>query len=390
MAELATIESPAGPRPTAAPRVAMIGGGQLARMTHRAAIDLGIELTVLAASPGDAAVRAGARSMIADGSWGEDIRRLAEGADVVTFDHENVPPELLEELAREGLPFAPSPAAKLMAQDKLHARRQLEAGGFPVPPFAHATSVEEITAFGNSHGWPVVAKAPRGGYDGRGVTVVESEAEAAELLADSADGLLLEPKLAIERELAVVVARSARGEAVAYPVAETVQRDAMCREILVPAPIDDSLATRARELALAVTDLPGAAGVMALELFVVGGELLVNELALRPHNSGHFTIEGAETSQFEQHLRGVLGWPLGSASLTAPAVAMVNVVGPGDGSDPRQRLPLALADPAVHVHLYDKSPAPGRKLGHVTVRAGDLETATASARRAVAILEGEK
>lgn len=376
-------------RASAAPRVAMVGAGQLARMTHRAAIDLGIELSVLASSPEDAAVRAGARAVMGQCDDPATLRELAAGADVLTFDHEQVPPELLEELDAEGLPLQPGAAAKRLAQDKLHARRELEARGFPVPPFALAVDPGEIAAFADEHGWPLVAKAPRGGYDGRGVTVVGSQAEAVELLGESPDGLLLEPLLAIERELAVLVARSSAGEARAYPVAETVQRDAMCREILVPAPIDAALAEKAQELALAITDTPGASGVIALELFVVDGALVVNELALRPHNSGHFTIEGAETSQFEQHLRGVLGWPLGETGLTAPAVAMVNVVGPSDGSDPRERLPRALAEPGVHVHLYDKSPAPGRKLGHVTVRSADLAGAREAAQRAASILEGE-
>lgn len=376
-------------RASAAPRVAMVGAGQLARMTHRAAIDLGIELSVLAGSPEDAAVRAGARAVMGQCDDPATLRELAAGADVLTFDHEQVPPELLEELDAEGLPLQPGAAAKLLAQDKLHARRELEARGFPVPPFALAVNAGEIAAFADDHGWPLVAKAPRGGYDGRGVTIVGSQAEAVELLGEGPDGLLLEPLLPIERELAVLVARSSTGEARAYPVAETVQRDAMCREILVPAPIDAGLADEARELALAITDIPGASGVIALELFVVDGALVVNELALRPHNSGHFTIEGAETSQFEQHLRGVLGWPLGETGLTAPAVAMVNVIGPSDGSDPRERLPRALAEPGVHVHLYDKSPAPGRKLGHVTVRSADLAGAREAAQRAASILEGE-
>ncbi|MFM8561425.1 MAG: 5-(carboxyamino)imidazole ribonucleotide synthase [Solirubrobacterales bacterium] len=367
----------------------MVGAGQLARMTHQAAIDLGVELTVLAGTPDDSAVRAGARAVYGDCGEASDLRQLAAGADVVTFDHEQVPPELLRELEAEGIPFQPAASAKLLAQDKLHARRELAARGFPVPPFAQARDNAEIAAFADEHGWPLVAKAPRGGYDGRGVTTVRSAAEAEALLAGSRDGLLLEPLLPIERELAVVVARSADGQATAYPVAETVQRDAMCREILVPAPVDETLAKQARELAVAITDVPGAHGVIALELFLVGGELLVNELALRPHNSGHFTIEGAETSQFEQHLRGVLGWPLGETRLTAPAVAMVNVVGPADGSDPRERLGAALAMPGVHVHLYDKSSSPGRKLGHVTVKAAELATARAQARTAAAILEGE-
>ena len=373
----------------APPHVAMVGAGQLARMTHQAAIDLGIEFTVLAGAPEESAVRAGARTVYGDCSQASDLRELAAGADVVTFDHEQVPPELLSELEAEGIPFRPGASAKLLAQDKLHARRELAARGFPVPPFTLAREGAEIAAFTGDHGWPLVAKAPRGGYDGRGVTTVASPAEAEALLADSPDGLLLEPLLPIERELAVVVVRSADGQATAYPVAETVQRDAMCREILVPAPVDEALAGQARELAVAITDVPGARGVIALELFLVDGELLVNELALRPHNSGHFTIEGAETSQFEQHLRGVLGWPLGETSLTAPAVAMVNVVGPADGSDPRERLARVLAMPGVHVHLYDKSSSPGRKLGHVTVKGPDLETARAQAREAAAILEGE-
>uniref|UniRef100_A0A6J5ZA67 Unannotated protein n=1 Tax=freshwater metagenome TaxID=449393 RepID=A0A6J5ZA67_9ZZZZ len=367
----------------------MVGAGQLARMTHRAAIDLGVELTVLAGSPQDAAVRAGARPVFGSSARAEDLRELAEGADVLTFDHEQVPPELLSELAAEGLPLRPGPAAKLLAQDKLHARRELEARGFPVPAFTLATSAAQIDDFAREHGWPLVAKAPRGGYDGRGVTVVGTPADALELLEDEPGGMLLEPLLPIERELAVVVARSVDGEARAYPVAESVQYEAMCREILVPAPITEDLAGQAQELALALTDVPGAVGVIAVELFVVDGGLVINELALRPHNSGHFTIEGADTSQFEQHLRGVLGWPLGSTQLTAPAVVMVNVVGPADGSDPRARLPRALAEPGVHVHLYDKAPVPGRKLGHVTVRADDLQTAKDAARRAAAILEGD-
>lgn len=375
--------------PYAPPRVAMVGAGQLARMTHQAAIDLGIELVVLAGAPEESAVRAGARAVYGDCGEASALRELAVGADVVTFDHEQVPPELLGELEAEGIPFQPGAGAKLLAQDKLHARRELAARGFPVPPFALARDGAEIAAFAEEHGWPLVAKAPRGGYDGRGVTTVASAAEAGALLEDSPDGLLLEPLLPIERELAVVVARSADGQATAYPVAETVQRDAMCREILVPAPVDDALAGQASDLALKITDIPGARGVIALELFLVGGELLVNELALRPHNSGHFTIEGAETSQFEQHLRGVLGWPLGETALTAPAVAMVNVVGPADGSDPRERLARVLAIPGVHVHLYDKSSSPGRKLGHVTVKGSDLETARTQALEATAILEGE-
>jgi 5-(carboxyamino)imidazole ribonucleotide synthase len=306
----------------------------------------------------------------------------------VTFDHERVPPEHLAALEAEGLHLAPRPAAKVLAQDKLRARRRLHAAGFPVPPFAHACRREDAEAFGEQHGWPLVGKAPRGGYDGRGVVVLDDLDAAGEHVAASAAGLVLEPRLAVERELSVLVARSAAGERVAYPVVETVQRDAMCREVLAPAPVEPALAARARALALAIAEVADAVGVVAVELFVTPDGLLVNELALRPHNSGHWTIEGAVTSQFEQHLRAVLGWPLGRADLVAPAVATVNVVGPADGSDPASRTPLALAVPGAHVHLYGKAPRAGRKLGHVTVAGPELGRAREAARLAAALLEG--
>ena len=366
----------------------MVGAGQLARMTHRAAIDMGVELRVLAGSRDDPAVRAGAPAVIGRAGDLRALRALAHGADVLTFDHEHAPPELLDRLEADGITLAPSAAAKRLAQDKHHARRRLGALGFPVPPFALATTVAAVTAFAAEHGWPVVAKAPRGGYDGRGVAILGDERAAAALLAESPGGLLLEPRLTLHRELAVLTARSASGERTAYPVAETVQREAMCREVLVPAPVDPELAARARELALAITDAAGVVGVLAVELFVSGDRLLVNELALRPHNAGHFTIEGAETSQFEQHLRCVLGWPLGATALTAPAVAMVNVVGPANGSDPRARLPRALHVPGAHIHIYDKRAAPGRKLGHVTARSTTVPDARDTALRAAEILEG--
>ncbi len=370
------------------PCVAMVGAGQLARMTHRAAIDLGVRLRVLATGPDDAAVRAGASYVTGSPDDLADLRALAAGADVVTFDHEHASGELLAQLEADGIRLAPGANAKRLAQDKLHARVTLRDQGFPVPPFAAARTVADVERFAAAHGWPLVAKAPTGGYDGRGVLVLADGAQAAAAFDDMAPTLLLEPLLPLERELAVVTARSASGEHAAYAVAETVQRDGMCREVLAPAPIDPALAAEARDLALAITDAAGAVGITAVELFVTGGRLLVNELALRPHNSGHVTIEGAETSQFEQHLRAVLGWPLGITDLTAPAVAMVNVVGPADGSDPRDRLPQALAIPGAHVHLYDKAPAPGRKLGHVTARATTLPHARETARRAAEILEG--
>lgn len=370
------------------PSVAMVGAGQLARMTHRAAIDLGVELRVLADSPDEAAVRAGAEHLIGSPDEIESLRRLAEGVEVLTFDHEHAPSELIEQIESEGVAVVPSARSKLLAQDKLYAREQLKELGFPVPTFLLVRSAEELAVFGEENGWPIVAKLPSGGYDGKGVWVVEDEQAGGIPRERFADGILLEPKLDLQCELAVVVARSTAGETVAFPVAETVQRDAMCREILVPAPISDQLSQEAERLAVEIVEATDSHGVVAVEMFVVEGELLINELALRPHNSGHFTIEGTETSQFEQHLRAVLGWPLGSTELTAPAVVTVNVVGPADGSDPRSRLAEAAGVQGAHLHLYGKEARPGRKLGHVTVRASDLQSARDSAMAAVKILEG--
>ena len=370
------------------PVVAMVGAGQLARMTHQAAIALGVELRVLCDEGDGCAVRAGARR--SPGSPGdlEDLRRLAVGADVLTFDHEQVAPEHLAALEADGVRLAPGAAAKLMAQDKLHARRELSQAGFPVPPYVHARSGADVAGFAERHGWPLVAKAPRGGYDGRGVFGLEDVPGAERALAGHPGGLLVEPRLEIERELAVLVARSATGETAAYPVVETVQHEAMCRELIAPAPVDAERARAARELALAIAEHIEAVGILAVELFVTPAGLLVNELALRPHNSGHYTIEGCVTSQFEQHLRAVLGWPLGATTLLAPAVATVNVVGREDGSDPAGRLPGALAVAGAHVHLYGKPARPGRKLGHVTVCGPDPTEVRRAARLAAARLEG--
>jgi 5-(carboxyamino)imidazole ribonucleotide synthase len=369
--------------------VAMVGAGQLARMTHQAAIALGIELRVLAATAEDAAVRAGARHLTGSPDRLEDLRALAAGADVLTFDHEGVSPEHLAALEAEGVPLAPSAGSKLLAQDKLHARRRLAALGFPVPPFLHAKTPADAGRFAQEHGWPLVAKAPRGGYDGHGVFPLADPAAAVRALAAHPTGLLLEPRLGLTRELAVLVARTTGGERAVYPVVETVQREAMCREILAPARIPSSLAAQARELAGGIADAIGATGVLAVELFHTDQEqLLVNELALRPHNSGHYTIEGCATSQFEQHLRAVLDWPLGLPTLLAPAVATVNIIGPADGSDPAGRTASALTVPGAHVHLYGKLPRPGRKLGHVTVCGQDLGSARESAQVAASLLEG--
>lgn len=369
------------------PRVGMVGAGQLAQMTHQASIGLGIELLVLASSVDAPAVRAGCEYMLGSHDSLDDLRRLAADCDVVTFDHEQVPPAHLRSLEAEGFQLAPGRAAKLMAQDKLHARRTLHELGYAVPEFAHATTLEDIDAFSERFGLPIVAKAPRGGYDGRGIWMIESTSEAGQLLAGISGGLLLEPSLAIDSELAVLVARTPQGERVTYPVAETIQSDAMCREILAPAEIQPEIAAEVTRIATSIADDIEAVGMLAVEFFSTPDGLLVNELALRPHNSGHYTIEGCTTSQFEQHLRAVLDMPLGLPSLLAPAVATANVVGQNSAGDPASRLGRALAVPGAHIHLYGKATRIGRKLGHVTVCGQDPGPVRRAARLAAHELE---
>ncbi|MDA8274080.1 MAG: 5-(carboxyamino)imidazole ribonucleotide synthase [Actinomycetota bacterium] len=373
--------------------VAMVGAGQLARMTHQAAVDYGVTLRVLATGPDDPAVAAGAEPAYGTSASFEDLTALAAGADVVTMDHELVPNEHLVALERAGHHVRPGPAAFRLSQDKLAARRVLEAAGveglaFPVHADVHRSV--DVVSFADAHGWPVVVKARGSAYDGRGVHVVTSPEEAAALVpGDGGDvAWMVEEHVDLAAEVAVVVARSPRGEVVAYPVVGTRQEDGMCVELVLPAPIPDTLAYRATRIATAIVDAIDATGIVAVELFVTAdGTLLLNELAMRPHNSGHVTIEACETSQFHNHLRAVLGWPLGPTELRSPA-ATVNVVGRPGGGDPRRRVADALRTAGAHVHLYGKAWRPGRKLGHVTVLAGTTDDALERARVAARLLEG--
>jgi 5-(carboxyamino)imidazole ribonucleotide synthase len=319
------------------------------------------------------------------------LRRFAQGCDVLTFDHEHVPTEHLRALVAEGVRVYPGPDALRHAQDKLVMRQTLAGSGVPVPPFREVTQPPDAVAFGADHGWPCMLKAARGGYDGRGLWVLPSPAVArrvvAELLA-AGTPLLVEQCVAMRRELAVLVARSPFGQGSAWPVVQTVQRAGICVEVLAPAPqLDSELALTAQQLALRVAGELGVVGVLAVELFELpSGQLLVNELAMRPHNSGHWTIEGAETSQFEQHLRAVLDYPLGSTAARAPACVMANVLGaeslPTMGLDERVHHLMARY-PQAKVHLYAKPERPGRKIGHITVSGEELgpvrEVAVASA-----------
>jgi 5-(carboxyamino)imidazole ribonucleotide synthase len=362
----------------------MVGGGQLARMTHQAAIALGQSLRVLAADPDD-----GAALVAADLQHGHHtdlaaLRAFAKGCDVVTFDHEHVPGEHIRALIEDGVTAFPGPDALLFAQDKRAMRERLTSLDVPAPRWAPVATAEELERFGDEVGWPVVVKATRGGYDGKGVWVFSEPGEAAELLA-SGTSLIVEERVRLVRELAAVVARSPYGQVAAWPVVETVQQDGICVEVLAPAPdLPEQRALQAQQLAIRIATELDVVGVLAVELFETAGGILVNELAMRPHNSGHWTIEGSRTSQFEQHLRAVLDYPLGSTALAAPVVVMANVLGgePGGlGIDERLHH-LFAADPGVKVHLYGKAVRPGRKIGHVTALGDDLDSVRERAARA--------
>jgi 5-(carboxyamino)imidazole ribonucleotide synthase len=375
---------------TGLPVVGMVGGGQLARMTHQAAIALGQSLRVLASSPEESAALVAHDVVLGSHTSYEDLSAFAAGCDVLTFDHEHVPPEFVRRLAAAGHTVLPGADALLHAQDKQVMRTRLGALGLPVPRWAPIGSVEDLAAFAAGT-WPVVVKAVRGGYDGRGVWVLTSAAEVRPLLA-SGTPLLAEELVPLRRELAAVVARSPFGQGAAWPVVQTVQADGICVEVLAPAPgLDPALAEEAERIALTLAGELGVVGVLAVELFErTDGTLLVNELAMRPHNSAHWTIEGSRTSQFEQHLRAVLDYPLGPTGSLVPAVAMANVLaGPvvegAPGMDERVHH-LSAHWPAVKVHLYGKQPRPGRKIGHVTALGSDLAQLRRDASAAAAYL----
>jgi 5-(carboxyamino)imidazole ribonucleotide synthase len=380
-----------------APVVGMVGGGQLARMTAAAAIGLGVGFRVLADSPYDSAAQVCAGTQLGDYRSLADLAAFADGCDVLTFDHEHVPGQHLAALERDGVAVRPGPAALLLTQDKLVMRERLTRLGVACPRFAPVTTLADVQEF-TGGGWPVVLKSIRGGYDGKGVWVCESAARAAEVLAlAGAPGpgagpvFMAEEYVPFGRELAVLAACSPHRQGAVYPVVQTVQRDGICREVIAPAPgLPPGRAAQASELALRIAAELGVTGLLAVEIFETEAGLLVNELAMRPHNSGHWTIEGAKTSQFEQHLRAVLDLPLGSPALAAPATVMANVLGGGDGDIYDRYIHVMAADPRVKIHMYGKSVRPGRKIGHVTVTGDDAHRDPAEladrARRAASYL----
>jgi 5-(carboxyamino)imidazole ribonucleotide synthase len=372
--------------PSSATTIGVVGGGQLARMMQPAAIGLGLTLTLLAENADAAAAQVIPDHLVGDYRDLDVLRGWARGADVVTFDHEHVPPEHLTALARSDIVCRPGPHALVYAQDKERMRERLSASGFPCPRYTVTSDPAVVSAFAAEvGGYPVVVKTTRGGYDGKGVWfVADEDAARAAVAMTGGRALLVEQVVPFVRELAALVARSPSGQVAAYPVVETIQRDGVCDEVVAPAPgLPAERAVAAERLAMEIAGELDTTGILAVELFELpDGGLVVNELAMRPHNTGHWTIDGAVTSQFENHLRAVLDLPLGSPAPRARWSVMVNVLG-GDVPTLTDGYPHVLArEPRLRVHLYGKAVKPGRKVGHVTAYGDDLADLRSRARHA--------
>ena len=371
--------------------VGVIGGGQLARMMQPAAIALGINLSVFAESEGSSAH--GAVTKVGDYTDLAQLREFAKDVDVITFDHEHVPTELLRQLEAEGVNVRPGPAALIHAQNKLVMRKKLAELGLPQPNWAEITSPQELEQFMGIHGPKIVVKTPIGGYDGKGVRVVSSAAEVSdwlENLESFGGSLLAEQKVDFLSEAAQLIARRPSGEAKTWPLVQTIQSGGVCSEVIAPYP-SLSLSEPAADIAHSIANGLGVTGVMAVEMFVLAdGSLLVNELAMRPHNSGHFSIEGSNTSQFEQHLRAVLDLPLGDTGMRGGFAVMVNLLGVDDKNSFYEHYPTAMARyPSVSFHLYQKTARLGRKMGHLTVLGSNHEELLETGREARSLIYGE-
>ena len=369
----------------------MIGGGQLARMMAGPAAELGVPFRVLAEAP-DASAAQVAPHVVGDHASLDDLRAFAVTVDVVTFDHEHVPTEHLRALEAEGVAVRPGPDALQFAQDKLLMRQAVERLGLPNPAWAPVSSLEEVLGFGDRHGWPMILKTARGGYDGKGVLKLDS-AEAARAGAEEGTlatwlgagiaPLLAEAMVPFSRELSAQVARTPSGRIAAYPVVESVQTDGVCDVVTAPAPdLDPAVAEAASAAAARIAEQLGVTGMLAVELFEtpgVGPGFQVNELAMRPHNSGHWSMDGAVTGQFEQHVRAVLDLPLGDTSPHGRGTVMKNVLGGAREDLHAGYVGAMAAHPRAKVHTYGKDVRPGRKVGHVNVVAeGGLSLADAA------------
>lgn len=370
------------------PRIGVIGGGQLARMLAPAAEALGVRFSVLAETADAPATQVINEVTVGDYTDYPTLKAFAETVDVITFDHEHVPPEHLQALVEAGHAVRPGPDALIFAQDKIRMRRRMDELGLPNPAWAEITSAADVEEFAARVGYPFILKTPRGGYDGKGVRVIDSLDEAVEWL-NEVPQLLAEEKVDFTRELAVMVGRSPMGQTAVWPVVETWQQNGVCKEAIAPAP--DLAHEKARAITEAILTVAGTlevTGVMAMEMFETAEGFLINEFAMRPHNTGHWTQDGAVTSQFEQHLRAVLDLPLGSPAAREDVSVMVNILGADHEDLYQPYLHVMAHDPAVKVHLYGKGVRPGRKVGHVNAYGDDRQLVLARARHAADFIAG--
>jgi 5-(carboxyamino)imidazole ribonucleotide synthase len=370
------------------PRIGVIGGGQLARMLAPAAEALGVRFSVLAETADAPATQVINEVTVGDYTDYPTLKAFAETVDVITFDHEHVPPEHLQALVEAGHAVRPGPDALIFAQDKIRMRRRMDELGLPNPAWAEITSAADVEEFAARVGYPFILKTPRGGYDGKGVRVIDSLDEAVEWL-NEVPQLLAEEKVDFTRELAVMVGRSPMGQTAVWPVVETWQQNGVCKEAIAPAPdLADEKARAITEAILTVAGTLEVTGVMAMEMFETAEGFLINEFAMRPHNTGHWTQDGAVTSQFEQHLRAVLDLPLGSPAAREDVSVMVNILGADHEDLYQPYLHVMAHDPAVKVHLYGKGVRPGRKVGHVNAYGDDRQLVLARARHAADFIAG--
>jgi len=373
--------------------VGIIGGGQLARMMYAASIGLGVKVRLLAEGPETSAATVVHDVTVGDYTDPQTVRNFAAQCDVVTFDHEHVPTGLLRDLESAGVLLRPGPAALIHAQDKVIMRDRLSSMGAPCPINRVVTDESALVTFGTQNGWPVIAKTSRGGYDGKGVWRIGSATQAAEPFTGSRSDvqIIAEEFIEFSRELSALVVRSPSGQAAAYPISESVQRDGVCVETITPAPgLSDQDTIGAQELALMIASELGVVGVLAVELMQrADGSIVVNELAMRPHNTGHWTIDGAHTSQFENHLRAVVDLPLGDPTARVPWTVMVNILGGTVEDLPSALLHCFARDRKLRVQLYGKQVHAGRKVGHVTAFGDDLEGTRRRAWQAAAYLRGD-
>lgn len=366
-----------------------MGGGQLGRMLTEAAIPLGLEVTVIDPTPNAPAAQVGAKQIQAPLTDKKALAILGSETDVITFEIEHIDTDTLIDMANSGISVSPHPETLHMIKDKLGQKQFLRTIGIPVPDFQGISNPHDIISLAETVRFPLILKTRFGGYDGRGNAVIRDETElAAAFTKLKGKELYVEQYLPFEKELAIIVARNTKGDIVVYPVVETIHKNSICHMVLAPAQVTNDVAEKAKHLATETMKHLQGAGVFAIEMFLLqSGDVLVNEIAPRVHNSGHLTIEASHTSQFTQHLLAITGQPLGSTEMKTPAAAMINILGDRTGPATPAGIEEAEKIPGVKVHMYGKTEVrPERKMGHITAIAETLEIAEENAIRARSLI----